>query len=169
VLVLEHWRDLSHGRDQIRQVADRLGHRDRGESLIGEIDAALARANALVPATRSILALYRRGWVPSGDSLIGELLRHTGFTLHRDALGLSPGGLARVESIVASPPDFVLMDDIEGRSIDNGSALLVHPALIAALPAGRRLALPSHLTICGGPSTPAMIDALAAEIRRKVR
>jgi iron complex transport system substrate-binding protein len=169
VMVLDPWRDLDHGRAQIRDVASRVGHPARGDRLVAEIDAALARAKALVPGSRSVLALYRRGWVPSSDSLIGELLSHLGFALHHQALGLQAGGVARLESIVASPPDYVLMDEVAGRSIDNGSALLVHPALMQALPEARRLAIPSRLAICGGPSTPAAIDTLAAETRRAVR
>jgi iron complex transport system substrate-binding protein len=61
------------------------------------------------------------------------------------------------------------MDEVVGRSIDNGSALLVHPALLEAIPVERRLAIPGMLTICDGPATPTTIDALAAEVRSKVR
>jgi iron complex transport system substrate-binding protein len=92
-----------------------------------------------------------------------------GFTLHESALGVEQGGLVRLESLVANPPDFVLIDDAAGRAMDQGSALLVHPALLAALPPERRLSLPGRLAICGGPSTPAFIDAIASEVRSKVR
>jgi iron complex transport system substrate-binding protein len=107
--------------------------------------------------------------VPASDSLISEILRHMGFTLHQDRLGLREGGVARLESLVAMPPDYALMDEVVGRSIDNGSALLVHPALLEAIPVERRLAIPGMLTICDGPATPTTIDALAAEVRSKVR
>jgi iron complex transport system substrate-binding protein len=169
VMVLDPWQSLGEGRAQIRSLARRLGHPERGEALIGEIDAALARAKDIVPRGRSVLTYYRRGWVPSSDSLVSELLRHMGFMLHQDALGLRRGGIVRLERIVASPPDYALMDDATGRSVDNGSALLVHPALIAAIPPERRLVIPGKLAICGGPATPAAIDALAAEARAKVR
>jgi iron complex transport system substrate-binding protein len=169
VAVLDPWRDLAHGREQIREVAMRLGHPERAERLVAEIDAALERSRSIVRPRRSILTYYRRGWVPSSDSLVSELLRHMGFTLHQEAVGLARGGVARLEPIVSSPPDYLLMDEIAGRSIDNGSALLVHPALIAAVPPDRRLAIQDKLAICGGPATPAMIDALAAQVRDKVR
>lgn len=169
VLVLDTWRSLDHGREQIRAVARRLGHPDRGERLVAAIDAALARAEGIAPPGRSILTTYRRGWVPASDSLISEILRHMGFTLHQDRLGLREGGVARLESLVAMPPDYALMDEVVGRSIDNGSALLVHPALLEAIPVERRLAIPGMLTICDGPATPTTIDALAAEVRSKVR
>ena len=167
VVVLDPWRDLAHGREQIRDVAARLGHPERGERLLAEIDSALDRSRSIVAPRRSILTYYRRGWIPASDSLVGELLRHMGFTLHQEAIGLARGGVARLETIVASPPDFVLMDEIAGRSIDNGSALLVHPALVAAVPPERRLAIPDKFAICGGPATPATIDALDAKVRSK--
>lgn len=169
VLALDPWQSLDDGRNQIRTLARRLGHAERGEGLIAAIDAALARAAGIVPAGRSILPLYRRAWVPGARSLVAEILRVMGFSLHQQVLGLGEGGVARLESIIARPPDYALMDEVAGHSVDNGSALLVHPALLGAIPPERRLTLPSRLEICGGPSTPAMIDALAAEVRAKVR
>lgn len=169
VVVLDPWRNLAHGREQIRDVSVQLGHPERGEALAAEIDASLARTRSIVPGSRSILTYYRRGWVPSSQSLVSELLEHMGFTLHQKEIGLSEGGVARLESIVASPPEYGLMDEVAGRSVDNGSALLIHPALLAAVPPDRRLMLSDRLAICGGPATPAMIDALGAEVRGRVR
>jgi iron complex transport system substrate-binding protein len=169
VMVLDPWRTMDHGREQIRSVAARVGYPERGEELIAELDSALVRTKDVVPRGRSLLIYHRRGWVPGPDSFMGELARHMGFTLHQETLGLSRGGLVRLEAVVATPPDYVLIDPIAGRSIDNGSALLAHPALKDVAPPERRLTVADNLTICAGPSTPAAIDALAAEVRAKVR
>jgi iron complex transport system substrate-binding protein len=168
VMELEPWRSLEHGREQIRAVAKRLGHPERGEALIAEIDAALARTKDIVPGKRSILTYYRRGWVPASNSLISELLKHMGFSLQQDVLGMKRGGVVRLESIVTSPPDYLLMHEDDAEAVDNGSALLTHRALRETVPADRRLVIPGRLAICGGPSTPTLIDALAREIRTKV-
>ncbi|HZH52395.1 MAG TPA: ABC transporter substrate-binding protein [Microvirga sp.] len=169
VMVLDPWQSLDQGREQIRMLADRLGHPERGEALIAEIEAALRRAKAVVPDRPSILTYYRNGWVPASNSLVSEVLQHMGFSLHQDAIGLSSGGGARLESIVVRPPDFMLMDDAAGRAVDNGTALLVHPALARSVPWKRRLTVPGRLMICGGPSTPAAIDALREEAEAKLR
>jgi iron complex transport system substrate-binding protein len=168
LMLLEPWRSLEAGYAEIRAVAARLGHQERGETLIESIKAALARAENIVPPGRRVLTLYRRGWAPGTESLTAELLRHMGFTLHEEELGVGQGGVVRLESLVANPPDYVLIDDIQGLAMDQGTALLMHPALLTAAPPERRLNLPSQLAICGGPSTPALIDAIAAEVRRKV-
>jgi iron complex transport system substrate-binding protein len=56
-----------------------------------------------------------------------------------------------------------------GAAYDLGSAFLHHPSLLRALPPERRLTIPARLSLCGGPSTPVLIDTLAAEARAKVR
>jgi iron complex transport system substrate-binding protein len=169
VMVLDPWQSLEEGRAQIRRLAGRLGHPERGESLIARIEAAMAEAKDIVPDGLSVLIYHRRGWVPSVQSLTSELLAHMGFELHQERLGAAGGGVVRLETIVAAPPDFALMDDLAGDSVDQGSALLAHPALAEAVPAERRLVLPSNLTICGGPPTPAAIRSLAEEVRRALR
>ncbi len=163
------WSGLTEGRAQIRDLAAKLGHPERGVALIGRIDAALEEARGVVPAKRSILVYERGGWVAASRSLLSEVLMHMGFTLHQQALGLRGGGVARLEAIVTSPPDVMLVDAGSQKVVDNGTALLVHPALGAAVPAERRLAVPGRLTICGGPSTPAMIEALSTEAKAKLR
>ncbi|MCC2650298.1 MAG: Fe3+-hydroxamate transporter substrate-binding protein [Microvirga sp.] len=168
VLQLGPWSGLAEGREQIRTLARRLGHADRGEALIARIDAALDRATDRVPSGRSILVYERGGWVTDARSPLSEVLMQMGFTLHQEVLGRASGGVVRLETIVTTPPDVMLVDAGSGQAIDNGTALFAHPALAAAVPHGRRLAVPGHLTICGGPSTPAMIEALAAEVTSKL-
>ncbi len=71
--------------------------------------------------------------------------------------------------MVMRPPGFRLADAASQQAIDIGTALLSHPALAAAIPLERRLAVPGRLTICGGSSIPALVDTLGAEVAAKVR
>ena len=169
VLAFGPWTSLAEGREQIRAIAQAVGHPERGEALVKEIDAALERTKAIAKTRSGVLIYDRGGWVLPANSPTSELLVHMGLALHHEALGLPHGGMARLETIVTTPPDFLLVDEAAGRMIDNGTALFVHPALVRAVPPERRLVLQGKLTICDGPSTPAAIDALASEIRAKVR
>ncbi|WP_040639026.1 ABC transporter substrate-binding protein [Microvirga lotononidis] len=169
VMTFAPWTSLEQGRSQIRALALRLGHPNRGEDLIARIDGSLERARGMVSGQPSLLVYERGGWVMGPRSPIGEVLVQMGFRLHQGALGLTEGGVARLETIVTNPPDFMLVDEASNQAVDNGTALLAHPALTEAVPRTRRLALPARLTICGGPSTPAAIDALSAEVQAKIR
>jgi iron complex transport system substrate-binding protein len=167
VVVLNAWTRLDDGKEQIRALSRRLGAEARGERLIGEIDAALARSHAIAPP-RTVLVLQRRGYTPGDSSILQEIIRHMGLIPYSERLGAPHGGMVSLERIVAEPPDYLLMSDSDRTSLDQGSAVLWHPALLAAMPAERRLYVPARLTICGGPATPHAIDALAAEVRAKV-
>jgi len=169
VMVVGLWRTLADGREQIRHLSRRLGAEDNGEALIARIDKALAESRGAAPARRSVLVLQRRGYTPGNTSILDELLRHIGLVPHTERLGLEGGGTVSLERLVADPPDYLLMADSDRKAIDQGSALLWHPALTEAIPPERRLYLPDRLTICGGPATPYAIQALAAEVRAKVR
>ncbi len=169
VLALGPWTSFEEGQAQIRTMARALGHPERGESLIGRIDAALQRTKDIVAGKPSVLVYDRGGWVSPAGSPMNELLAHMGFRLHHQALGLPYGGVVRLESIVTSPPDYLLVDEDAGRAVDNGTALFSHPALMRTVPPARRLVVPSKLALCGGPATPALIEVLAAEIKAKVR
>lgn len=168
VVVLPPWSSLADGRAQIRDLSRRLGAEDRGTALIGAIDAALAAIRNMAPP-RSVLVLQHRGYTPGDTGIMDEVLRHAGLVPYTDRLGLPHGGMVSLERIVADPPDYLLVGERGRDAVDQGSALLLHPALAVAVPPERRLTIPSRLTICGGPATPHAIDALAAEVRRKVR
>lgn len=169
VLAFAPWSSLAQGREQILEAAQALGHPERGEALVARIEEALLKAKGIVKEKRSILIYDRGGWVAGMHSPIGELLIHMGFSPHQQALGLAHGGIARLESIVAAPPAFMIVGEGASQAVDNGTALFVHPALIKAVPTERRLTLPNRLTLCGGPSIPALIDALVADVKAKVR
>jgi iron complex transport system substrate-binding protein len=168
VMVLGLWTSLAEGREQIRVLAQRLGAEAKGAALIAAIDAALARSRGAAPAPRTVLVLQRRGYTPGDTSILDELLRHVGLVPATRRLGLTQGGTVSLERLVADPPDYLLMAESDRGAIDQGSALLWHPALRETIPPERRLYLPDRLTICGGPATPQAIDALAAEVRAKV-
>jgi hypothetical protein len=99
VLSLGPWADLEDGRGQIRTLARRLGHPDRGEALIARIDAALERARGIVPVRRSILVYERGGWVMALHSPLNEILvrasrnhRYDAAGFHARRCGFKPGG-----------------------------------------------------------------------------
>ncbi len=168
-MLLEPWRDLAQGAQQIRDVGQALGHPARGESLIAKIDEALVRLQkSLSPRPATALILHRRGYAMQ-SGVAADLLRLAG--LHNAAadLGLAESGVLPMERIVAQPPDFLVVARQISTPADQGEAVLAHRALLRLFPAHKRLEMPDRLSICAGPSTPALIEKLAAEIAQKIR
>ncbi|HEY5080603.1 MAG TPA: ABC transporter substrate-binding protein [Bauldia sp.] len=166
VELLDAARSIADSEKQIRQVAALVGHPERGEALVADIEAARARTIAAAPSGKPTVANYqRRGYVTGGDTLTGELLSIAGFTNDGDALAGKTGGFVPLERLVADPPDYIVVAHADARAEDQGSALLAHPALARLYPPARRIVLPNKLTACGGPSLPAALDWLTAQAR----
>ncbi|WP_439923903.1 ABC transporter substrate-binding protein [Nitrobacter sp. JJSN] len=152
---------------QIRRMGDLVGHPDRAEAQVARLDAAIARAReAVARKSYRVLALSRRGWVSGDDSVTGALLSITGLSNAASGIDISSGGFAKLETIVADRPDFILIS--EGRDVaeDEGSALLLHPALEKLYPPSRRIVIPEDFTVCGGPMLADALDRLVAELKR---
>ncbi len=169
-LSLTPWDNIEDGRKQIRQLAALFGHPERGEALVHEMNGALdsikGRASKDGRAPSS-LVLHRRGYVFHAG-VTGEVAKLAGFRDVSAALGVGQAGFVRLERLLVDPPDFLLVSQNSVLAGDQGQALLVHPALLESFPLERRLVLPDQLTICGGPSTIALVHALAGEIDAKV-
>jgi iron complex transport system substrate-binding protein len=152
--------------DQIRRAGALLGHPERANQKIAEIEAAAARARAAALARPvSVLPLQRRGWVSGRDTLMTSFLDTVGLRNAGAALG-AQGRLLSLEEIVSLKADMLLVSRSETAAEDQGSALLHHPALQERYPAARRLVLPEQMTVCGGPEIATALDRLATEIGR---
>lgn len=152
---------------QIRRMGDLVQHPDRAERQIARLDAAIMRAKqAVAKRPYRVLALSRRGWVSGNDSVTSALLSVVGLSNAASGLGVKHGGFAKLETIVALRPDFIVVADGRDVAEDEGQALLLHPALEKLYPPSKRIVIPEDLTVCGGPMLPDALDRLVAELKR---
>ncbi len=127
-----------------------------------------AARKAAVAAARgrphpTAIVYQRRGYVTGGDTLTGELLSIAGFTNDGGVLAGKTGGFVPLEKLVANHPDYIVVASADPQAVDQGTALLSHPALTTLYPPSRRIVLPQRLTVCGGPSLPAALDRVSRE------
>lgn len=168
VVELDSAKSIAESIAQIREVATLVGHPERGEALVAQIEAARVRAIGAAEGDepRTAAVYQRRGYVSGGDTLSSELLALIGFVNAGGALAGASGGFVPLERLIATPPDFLIVASLAPKPEDQGSALLAHPALVTLFPPEKRIALPERLTVCGGPSLPAALDWLSSEARR---
>jgi iron complex transport system substrate-binding protein len=172
VVLLDPARSIADSIRQIREIAALVGHPQRGEALIADIEAARAQAE-YAAAERKIklsAAVYqRRGYVTGGNTLSSELMAIVGLENTGAELAGSTGGFVPLEEVIIARPDLLVVASPTITPEDQGSALLAHPALVKLYSPSKRITLPERLTVCGGPSLPAAIDWLAAEIQTVVQ
>jgi iron complex transport system substrate-binding protein len=160
-------RTLAEVRDQVRELGDIVGHRDRAAQQIARLDAALVRARqAVADRHYRVLPLSRRGWVAGSDGFVGALLAETGLFNAAGDLGFPSGGFASLEAIVSLKPDLLLVSQAGDFARDDGQAFLLHPALERFYPPEKRIVIPERLTECGGVTLTEALDVLTAELKR---
>lgn len=153
---------VEESKAQVRQLADLTGHPQRGAELNRRIDAALALAAPPAGASPLAAVVWQSGGiVPGPDSLIGDLLRRTGFRSLSAARGMKQADVLPLEAMLADPPQVILA---AGNVLGNEDRLLAHPAL-AALGGTRRAQFDAKLLWCGGPTIIRAAERLAA-VRR---
>ncbi|MFN3864551.1 MAG: ABC transporter substrate-binding protein [Erythrobacter sp.] len=142
---------------QVRAVAQLVGDADKGEALV----TAMARAAAPAPPGDPIdTLLWQPGEIVAGEAtLVAELLRTKGFSSHAAAMGLGQADFVALETVLARPPELLL--------VAGDSAGQRHP-LLAQLSGTRVEPLAPNLLFCGGPTVIALgqrLDRLRAELR----
>jgi iron complex transport system substrate-binding protein len=166
VVTVEEIADIDAARRQIRDVAALLGHPERGERLVSDLDAARARLAATRDgAVRTAMIMERGGFAPGPNSLAFTLLREAGLQTPEGAPG-GIGGFVSLERLLALKPDLIFIKDPPQEPNDQGSLRFDHPALRGAWPAERRIAFPTRYTLCGGPALVAAFDHLAGVMKR---
>lgn len=132
---------------QVRTVAAAVGHPARGEALIRRMDGELARIGKLKGS--KVAAYYqRRGYMTGTGTLIDDLMARTGLVNLAAKLGKPPLSQVSLEEMVASRPDYLIVESATDRVVDQGTEMLHHPAL-RGIP---RISIPQAWTVCGGPA-----------------
>ena len=149
---------VAESAEQVREVARLAGHAAAGEALA----TAIAQRPPHTPTPLSAL-LWQPGEIVAGENtLIAELLREEGFASHAAARGLKQADPVRLESVLADPPQVLLVaGDAPGQR---------HPLLGQAMKAMQVAALDPSLIYCGGPTIPnarARLRAIRAELEAR--
>jgi iron complex transport system substrate-binding protein len=158
--------DIAAAKAEIRRVAALLGHPDRGEALVAQLEAAQARVARFLPLPfHTALVIERGGFTAGPQTLATTLIAAAGL---RPPAGAPAGygGFLSLEKLLMLKPDLVFLKDPPPTADDQGALYFTHPALRALYPPERRIALPTRFTMCGGPALVAAFDYLAGELAR---
>jgi len=148
VEVLEPPADFPAIRAATRRMAALLGAEAQGTTLLADMDAALAALPP--PSHRAAIALEPRGYTAGPGTLRDAVLRAAGLE------NAARGEQLSLEALASRPPVLLVVAPMpDGPS--RATEWLQHPA-VAAHP---RQAVPSALTVCGGPWTARAVQVLA--------
>ncbi len=153
-------------RAQIRQVAAAVGHPERGEAMVAELDATLAR---VVPASRllRVLVLRPNAFTVSPGSLGDAIIRAAGLVNVAAQIGRDRTGSVPLEAAALADADLIVVDASEAGTPSLADALLHHPILERLRAQGRTVPIPNRLWTCPGPQVAKVVARLAAAARAR--
>jgi iron complex transport system substrate-binding protein len=135
-----------------------LGAEARAKALLDDMDRVLASARPAGPPVRTLI--YEPNGYVGVDPVSDEILRKAGLVNVAGEIGATRSGLIPVETVLANPPDLLLLSSADPRPSLAG-LVLHHPALQSL--AGRTLMAPVSLRplACPGPWSAGVAPELA--------
>jgi iron complex transport system substrate-binding protein len=160
-------RTVAEAKQQIARFGVITGATEKATLRNAELDEAAAALKGVASSSKlRVLPLSRRGWVSGRETLMSDLLMQAGLVNAATELGWRSGGFVTLEAIVKLRPDAILISRERSSAEDQGSALLLHPAIQELFPPERRIIVSERLTVCGGPMLVEAMRALADQISR---
>jgi iron complex transport system substrate-binding protein len=145
----------------IRETALAVGHPERGEALIAQMQRDLAAIPRV--GNGKVAAYYqRRGYMTGTGTLIDDLMHRLGLVNLAHRLDKSPLSQISLEEMVAAQPDYLIVESATNRVTDQGTEMLHHPALDGIA----RISIPEAWTVCGTPAYVLAARSIAEQIAR---
>lgn len=155
--------DFEGARAVTRLIAEAVGETDKAERWLADFDRRIAAAAPPDPGWRPKAVVYQVNNLASGPGSIADtVLRAAGFANLTAELNLGSGGQLPLESLIADPPDLIVLsgpiDEYRTVVADN----LRHPALTALMRMRKTTTLPWRLWLCATPHLVEAVERLAA-------
>lgn len=158
---------VAESQQQISQLAEIVGAKQRGIKVNQRISSALAKAKPADAEKIPALIWRSGGLVPGDGTLPDELLRRTGFENVSSTYGLSRWDVLPLEHLVARPPHLLFSNATEAKT-GRRDRMLSHPVMKKLSHRIMIADYPARLLHCAGPT---LIDAVAtlSAARRKLK
>lgn len=149
-------------RENIRRMATLVGHPERGEALIAEMDKRIAKVVANHLASRPRALFYQaRGYTSGTRTLQDEALHLAGWKNISAELGITGYGAIDLESLLLAKPEQFFTSHYAPGTRSLAQRQLDHPA-VRAITAGRPMInIDYRYWICGGPMIADAVEALS--------
>lgn len=137
---------------QVRHVARAVGHPERGEALVAEIESAIADAAPPPGLTPPSALVYLPGGFASGPgTLMDEMMTRAGLRNAVERYGLTRTGNVPLELVIADPPQILLSGEAYPGAPSWAERVMEHPALKRVAGRMQTAVFPERLLFCGGP------------------
>ena len=151
---------LDQVKAEIRRVADAIGHGDRGDAMIAELERRMSRPTPVRTPKLRAAVLRPNGFTAGPGSLSDELMRRAGLVNVAAELKLDNYGQLPLETIILAGVDLLIVDGDRAGPPAIATEVLSHPILAKLGDRVRVVKIPPRLWTCYGPSIADAYDIL---------
>jgi len=152
VEIIDHPRSISQVRQQILQIGKLIGHQQRAEKIVSEMDRRLLGLTSEVKINAPTLMQYAPGGYTVGnDSLVGDIIRKAGWRNQAVEAGVTALGVVDLETLILIAPLALIDSPLAPDSYSFAEQMLRHPVLQKTHRPQLTITVDRKLWICGGP------------------
>ncbi|WP_020559610.1 ABC transporter substrate-binding protein [Thiofilum flexile] len=156
--IADDWESTLKG---IQQMAQLVGHPERGQAVIDEMQQRLKQLPA-ISDDKPIIASYEpNGYTVGNQSLLGQAIQQAGWQNAAELAGIRQYGQLDLETMIRLHPAAIIESPYRRNTWSRAEALPQHPALRKAGINPQVIQLPSAMTICAGPWSVTVAERLA--------
>ncbi|WP_454658618.1 ABC transporter substrate-binding protein [Bosea beijingensis] len=161
-------RNLAEMKAQITEMADLLGEPTRGQALLEEVEQRLqALAARRVERPLRAVVLRPSGFTVGRGSLVDEILTRAGLVNIAAELGVESYGQIALETVALGRAEVLILNETPDGPPSLAHEILHHPVIDRLGARLKRVALPSRLWTCAGPSVLDAIEMLVRAVEEK--
>lgn len=149
VLELPIANDFDGIRTNIRVVANAVGEKAVGESIIKDLDQALKMSFGVNKRKLTAALYWDNGYTPGSSSLAARVTRHAGFLDLNSRHNSKVPKYFSVEELISLQPDLLILPENGPASL--ASIVPHHRSLKVMFMDGRSTTIPDRLWTCGSP------------------
>lgn len=148
-------------RNNIRRMASLMGHPERGEHLIAEMDSRIEAVSSKQRDRRPRALFYQaRGYTSGIKTLQNEALKISGWQNISADLGITGYSSIDLEKLLMARPEQFFTSEYAPGTTSLAQRQLHHPALRKITVGKAMVNIDYHYWICGGPMIADAIEAL---------
>lgn len=173
VVELPFSENLDDVRSNIRVVAAAIGHPDRGDVMVQDLNNALRTLSEGAPTPAGGMVILPGGFTPGQNSIANEVLNLAGLRNVMADLGVTYWTNITLESLLRAKPEVIIVDPQNRKSRALATQFLEHPALQTYLSSRILIEVPSKLWGCGTPFVAQALETIVTarqlnQNRRKI-
>jgi len=151
VKVIKNPKNYDEVREHIRDIAEAVGEKEKGEELIREMDMRLERVRLKGIKPVNAIFYWPSGMTVGTDTLISAIMESAGAHNIAGKINIKDNKILDHENLILTDPDMIIVSDYRREVPTVSRQFLSHPVIRKRFGDLKTVAIPLSTIFCGSP------------------